>query len=40
MRLVGKDGGVKRSDRDVVSMDALYAQIDSMPMRQEEIRRP
>jgi NADH dehydrogenase [ubiquinone] 1 alpha subcomplex assembly factor 1 len=40
VRLVGKDGGVKRSGRDVVSMDALYAQIDSMPMRQEEMRRP
>jgi hypothetical protein len=40
VRLVGKDGGVKRSDRDVVSMDALYAQIDSMPMRQEEMRDP
>jgi hypothetical protein len=38
--LVGKDGEVKRSSRDVVSMDALYAQIDSMPMRQEEMRRP
>ena len=39
LRLVGKDGGVKRSGSDVVSMDALYPQIDSMPMRQEEMRR-
>ncbi len=39
LRLVGKDGGVKRRDEEVVPMDALYDQIDSMPMRQQEMRR-
>jgi hypothetical protein len=40
LRLVGKDGGVKRRSGDVVPMDEIYEQIDSMPMRQEEMRRP
>ncbi len=40
LRLVGKDGGVKREARDVVPMDALYDLIDAMPMRREEMRRP
>lgn len=38
-RLVGKDGGVKRQGREIVPLDTIYAQIDSMPMRQEEMRR-
>jgi hypothetical protein len=37
--LVGKDTGVKRRADNVVSPDALYSQIDSMPMRQREMRR-
>jgi hypothetical protein len=39
LRLVGKDGGVKRESAEVVAMESLYAQIDAMPMRQEELRR-
>jgi hypothetical protein len=39
LRLVGKDGGVKREASDVVAMEGLYDLIDSMPMRQEEMRR-
>jgi hypothetical protein len=38
-RLVGKDGGLKRQGREVIPLDTIYAQIDSMPMRQEEMRR-
>lgn len=37
VRLVGKDGGVKLSERAVVSTQALYALIDRMPMRQREM---
>lgn len=37
--LVGKDGGVKlRSDKPI-SLKQLYQLIDSMPMRQSEMRR-
>lgn len=39
LRLVGKDGGVKRRSDDVVPMDVLCDLIDAMPMRQEEMRR-
>lgn len=39
VRLVGKDGGVKRESSDVVPMRTLYSLIDSMPMRQREMRR-
>jgi hypothetical protein len=39
LRLVGKDGGVKRQADDVVPMEELYDLIDSMPMRQQEMRR-
>lgn len=39
LRLVGKDGGVKRRSGDAVPMDDLYRQIDAMPMRQEEMPR-
>jgi hypothetical protein len=39
VRLVGKDGGVKRRADDVVPMEELYDLIDSMPMRQQEMRR-
>jgi hypothetical protein len=37
--LVGKDGGVKLRSRQVVGLDQLYGLIDSMPMRQREIRQ-
>jgi len=37
VRLVGKDGGVKL-DRDTpMTTDALFALIDAMPMRQDEL---
>ena len=39
VKLVGKDGGVKRSDDSVVDMRAIYGLIDTMPMRQREMRR-
>ena len=39
MRLVGKDGGVKRASDTVVAMRDIYDQIDAMPMRQQELRR-
>ena len=39
LRLVGKDGGVKHASDTVVAMRDIYDQIDSMPMRQQELRR-
>lgn len=39
LRLVGKDGGVKRRGDEVVPMEEIYTQIDAMPMRQQEMRR-
>lgn len=39
LRLVGKDGGVKRASGTVVAMRDIYDQIDAMPMRQQELRR-
>ncbi len=38
VRLVGKDGAVKRKSDDVLAMDTVYALIDTMPMRKREIR--
>ena len=38
LRLVGKDGGVKRVSNVPVAMQDLYDLIDSMPMRQAEMR--
>lgn len=35
--LIGKDGGVK-SRLDQVDLDALFADIDAMPMRRNEMR--
>ena len=35
--LVGKDGGVKIRSRTPVRTEALFATIDAMPMRQQEI---
>ena len=39
LRLIGKDGGIKRSSDSAISIDELYRQIDAMPMRQSEARR-
>ena len=38
MRLVGKDGGVKREAGAPVAMSDLFAQIDARPMRRAEMR--
>lgn len=38
VRLVGKDGGVKRSADRPVPMREIYEQIDQMPMRRQEMR--
>jgi hypothetical protein len=38
VRLVGKDGSVKLARAGAVPMSEVYALIDSMPMRREEIR--
>ena len=37
LRLVGKDGGVKRWSTDLVPMISLYALIDLMPVRRSEM---
>ena len=37
--LIGKDGGVKLDRSEFVSNDYLYAVIDAMPMRKQEMRR-
>ncbi|MEZ4459225.1 MAG: DUF4174 domain-containing protein [bacterium] len=37
--LVGKDGGEKMRQAQVVALKELYATIDRMPMRQREMRR-
>lgn len=37
--LLGKDGGVKLQRAEPVSMDAIFALIDGMPMRPQEARR-
>ena len=37
--LVGKDGGVKLDRRDQTGLEEILALIDSMPMRQHEMRR-
>ena len=39
LRLVGKDGGVKRASASLVAMNDIFDQIDAMPMRQQELRR-
>ncbi|MEH1901054.1 MAG: DUF4174 domain-containing protein [Nostoc sp.] len=36
--LVGKDGGVKRSDTTPVQATAIFEQIDAMPMRRQEMQ--
>ena len=37
--LVGKDGGTKLNRKTRTSLKDIFALIDSMPMRQEEMRR-
>jgi hypothetical protein len=37
--LVGKDGGTKLNSASPLGTGALYATIDAMPMRQNEMRR-
>lgn len=37
--LIGKDGGVKKRSNSAVSRESLYSLIDSMPMRQAEMKR-
>ena len=37
--LIGKDGGVKMRKDDLVSTREIFQLIDSMPMRQQEMRR-
>jgi monofunctional biosynthetic peptidoglycan transglycosylase len=39
LRLVGKDGGVKRTETGHTAMKSIYEQIDSMPMRRAEMGR-
>jgi len=36
--LVGKDGGTKRSDSEPVKANAIFNEIDAMPMRRQEMR--
>ncbi|MEH2447799.1 MAG: DUF4174 domain-containing protein [Nostoc sp.] len=37
--LVGKDGGVKRTDATPVQATAIFKEIDAMPMRQQEMQK-
>lgn len=37
--LIGKDGGVKLRSNELVSTKELFQLIDSMPMRQQEVRK-
>lgn len=37
--LIGKDGGVKRRDTEPVVPATLFATIDGMPMRRQEMKR-
>lgn len=38
--LVGKDGGEKYRSNEVLPLKKLYAIIDAMPMRKQEMRKP
>lgn len=38
--LVGKDGGVKLDERAPIPADRLFAAIDAMPMRRDEMKQP
>ena len=37
--LIGKDGGIKLKHRDQIRLEDIFALIDAMPMRQQEMRR-
>ena len=37
--LIGKDGGEKLTEQGLLGTDKLFATIDRMPMRQQEMRR-
>lgn len=37
--LIGKDGRVKARSEKAVAVESIFRQIDSMPMRQREMRR-
>ena len=37
--LVGKDGGIKLKRNDQVRLEEIFQLIDSMPMRQDEMRQ-
>ena len=37
--LVGKDGGIKLNRQDKIDLQDIFALIDAMPMRQEEMRQ-
>lgn len=37
--LIGLDGGTKTRKKEVLSCEALFAIVDAMPMRQNEIRK-
>lgn len=37
--LIGLDGGVKLTQNQPITLEKLFGRIDSMPMRQSEIRR-
>lgn len=36
--LIGKDGGVKMAHAGQVDLEAIFARIDAMPMRQQEMK--
>jgi len=36
--LIGKDGGVKRVQKDALDLQEIFDRIDAMPMRQREMR--
>ncbi len=38
--LIGLDGGVKKSFKNIVPMKDLFKIIDSMPMRASELKKP
>ena len=37
--LIGKDGGIRLRSKKVISKGQLFALIDTMPMRQDEMKR-
>ena len=37
--LIGKDGGDKLTSREPIGADRLFAEIDAMPMRRNEVQR-